>query len=76
MAFVQIQQILLFLIISSVRGELRFLALGDWGGMILYPYTTLYETAVSKSMGKIAEQLGTHFTIGLGKKPIYIGYIT
>ena len=64
-------RIVLLLFLSSVlvvRGdELRFLVLGAWGGIELYPYTTIYETAVSKSMGKIAENLETQFTVALGR---------
>lgn len=63
-------RIVLLLFLSSVlvvRGdELRFLVLGDWGGIELWPYTTIYERAVSKSMGKIAENLETQFTVALG----------
>lgn len=48
--------------------ELRFLVVGDWGGESdWWPYTTPYETAVSKGMGKLAEQLGTQFTVALGR---------
>lgn len=69
-----VTQILGFLLISGISfghsGELRFLVLGDWGGMIFYPYTTLYERAVSKAMGEVAEQLGTQFTIALGNELI------
>jgi len=63
-------QLLLFLInVPLVRGdELRFFAIGDWGGIGWWPYTTLYERAVSKSMGKIAEKLGTQFIIALGRE--------
>ena len=69
MAVTQIQLVLLLLSVTFVRGdELRFLVLGDWGGMEWYPHTTGIETAVSKGMGEIAERLGTQFTIGLGKK--------
>ena len=36
--------------------ELRFLVVGDWGGESdWWPYTTPYETAVSRGMGKIAQ---------------------
>lgn len=51
--------------------ELRFLVVGDWGGIPWWPYTTPYETAVSRGMGKIAEQLGTQFTVALGRKEFY-----
>lgn len=72
-------QILGFLLISGIslghNEELRFLVLGDWGGMMLYPYTTLYERTVSKTMGEVAEKLGTQFTIALGEEPILLqGY--
>ena len=69
MAVTQILFLYILLIVTFVRGdELRFLVLGDWGGMEWYPHTTGIETAVSKGMGKIAERLGTQFTIGLGKE--------
>ena len=48
-------------------GELSFLALGDWGGNELWPYTTLFEKAVSKGMSKIAENLETQFIVALGR---------
>ena len=44
---------------------------GDWGGMPWFPYTTPYETAVSIAMGKVAQELGTQFTVALGKKKIH-----
>ena len=68
MAASRIQLLLFLSSVMLVRGdELRFLALGDWGGIQLWPYTTLYERAVSKGMGKVAENLGTQFTVALGK---------
>lgn len=61
--------VIFLLSFTLVRGdELRFLVIGDWGGIPFLPYTTPYETAVSKGMGKIAEQLGTQFTVALGRK--------
>jgi len=69
MADTRIQLVIFLLSLSLVRGdELRFLVIGDWGGMPIWPYTTPYETAVSKGMGEIAQQLGTQFTIALGRK--------
>lgn len=47
--------------------ELSFLALGDWGGIELWPYTTLFERTVSKGMSKIAENLETQFIVALGR---------
>lgn len=64
---IRIQLVTFLLSLTVVRGdELRFLVIGDWGGIPFWPYTTPYETAVSSGMGKIAQQLGTQFTIALG----------
>ena len=69
MASTRIQLLIFLLRFTLVRGdELRFLVIGDWGGVPFWPYTTPYETAVSKGMGKIAEHLGTQFTVALGRK--------
>lgn len=66
MAVTQIQQFFLLLSVTFARSdELRFLVLGDWGGMELSPYTI--ERAVNRSISEVAERLGTHFTIALGK---------
>lgn len=66
---IRIQLVAFLLSLTVVRGdELRFLVIGDWGGIPLWPYTTPYETAVSSGMGKIAQQLGTQFTVALGRK--------
>lgn len=68
MAVTQIQQFFLLLSVTFARSdELRFLVLGDWGGMELSPYTTGIERAVNRSISEVAERLGTHFTIALGK---------
>lgn len=74
MTVTQIQLLLLLSSMMLVGGsdELRFLVLGDWGGEESEPYTNPYETHVSKSMGKIAQQLGTQFVIGLGMKLILL----
>lgn len=73
-------QILVSLLASSVTlvrcEELRFLVVGDWGGESdWWPYTTPYETAVSRGMGKIAEQLGTQFTVALGRHEVCFCYL-
>ena len=59
---------MIFLLSATVvrSDELRFLVVGDWGGMPLWPYSTPYETAVSHGMGKVAQALGTQFTVALG----------
>ena len=69
MAGTRIQLVIFLVSLTSVRGdELRFLVIGDWGGIPFWPYTTPYETAVSRGMGEIAQELGTQFTVALGRK--------
>lgn len=46
--------------------SLRFLALGDWGGLPSWPYTTPLEIAVGEQMGRIAKTNKTSFTVALG----------
>ncbi|XP_070563367.1 tartrate-resistant acid phosphatase type 5-like [Ptychodera flava] len=61
--------LLSFLIgISAVSSEnaLRFTALGDWGGIPIFPYTSPFQIAVADTMGKVANALGSEFTIALG----------
>lgn len=72
MAATQIQLVTLLVSFTLVCGdELRFLVVGDWGGGDWWPYTTPYETAVSRGMGTIAEKLGTQFTVALGRDEFY-----
>lgn len=46
--------------------SLRFLVLGDWGGLPFYPYGTPIEFAVGYQMGSIARSYKTSFTLALG----------
>ena len=46
--------------------SLRFLALGDWGGLPFWPYATPLEKAVGEQMGRIAKTNKTSFTVALG----------
>ncbi|XP_013379887.1 tartrate-resistant acid phosphatase type 5 isoform X1 [Lingula anatina] len=46
--------------------SLRFLAVGDWGGLPSKPYTTHIETSVAHAMGKTAAKYQTKFTLALG----------
>ena len=76
MAATQIHLLIFLLTVTLVHGdELRFLVVGDWGGIPFWPYTTPYETAVSRGMGKIAEKLGTQFTVALGRNESYFKII-
>ena len=46
--------------------SLRFLVLGDWGGIPTHPYYLPVEKAVGKQMGAIAEDYQTSFILALG----------
>ncbi|XP_078371357.1 tartrate-resistant acid phosphatase type 5-like [Oculina patagonica] len=74
MAGTQIHLVIFLLSFTLIRSdELRFLVVGDWGGMPVWPYTTPYETAVSRGMGKTAEKLQTQFTVALGDNFYFTG---
>ena len=55
----------------ATESELRFIFMGDWGGILLWPYKTKIESAVAKEMGKISDQFGSNFTVALGKCAYY-----
>lgn len=46
--------------------SLRFLAVGDWGGIPLFPYDTPIETAVAKQMAAVTERYDSSFNLALG----------
>lgn len=61
------------LIHSGNRSSIRFLAIGDWGGLPYPPYITPIEKATAVEMGKIAEQMGADFILALGDNFYYKG---
>ncbi|CAH1249452.1 ACP5 [Branchiostoma lanceolatum] len=48
------------------QASLRFMVLGDWGGIPLYPYRTGVEKDVAARMGKVADSMDYKFVLGLG----------
>ncbi|XP_061737365.1 tartrate-resistant acid phosphatase type 5a [Nerophis ophidion] len=50
----------------SNRTSIKFLAIGDWGGLPHPPYITVVQTATAQEMSKIAHQVGTDFVLALG----------
>jgi tartrate-resistant acid phosphatase type 5 len=50
----------------KTNNEVSFLVIGDWGGLPVYPFRTLIEEAVSKTMNSIAQQYDTKFQLALG----------
>ena len=51
-----------------VSGEntLKFLVVGDWGGMDIAPYYTAAQLKVARQMGRTAEKIGSDFTVSVG----------
>ncbi|XP_030637705.1 tartrate-resistant acid phosphatase type 5a [Chanos chanos] len=58
---------------GSNRSAIRFLAVGDWGGLPYPPYITPIEKATAQEMGRVAEQMGADFVLALGDNFYYKG---
>lgn len=55
------------------RTSIKFLAIGDWGGIPYPPYITAVQKATAKEMSKVAEQMGADFILALGDNFYYVG---
>lgn len=58
---------------TGARHGLRFLALGDWGGVSNPPYHTAREVATAAEMGRTAAARGADFVLALGDNFYYSG---
>uniref|UniRef100_A0A672JEF5 Tartrate-resistant acid phosphatase type 5 n=2 Tax=Salarias fasciatus TaxID=181472 RepID=A0A672JEF5_SALFA len=58
---------------STNRTSIKFLAVGDWGGVPYPPYITAVQKATAREMSKIAEQMGADFILALGDNFYYKG---
>ncbi|XP_076027564.1 tartrate-resistant acid phosphatase type 5-like [Genypterus blacodes] len=47
-------------------GALRFVAVGDWGGLPVPPYCSPHEEAVAAEMDRLAQTVGLDFVLSLG----------
>eukprot|EP01116_Phalansterium_solitarium_P013614 TRINITY_DN3100_c0_g1_i1.p1 TRINITY_DN3100_c0_g1~~TRINITY_DN3100_c0_g1_i1.p1 ORF type:complete len:307 (-),score=99.68 TRINITY_DN3100_c0_g1_i1:168-1088(-) len=55
-----------FMALSCSAQELKFVAVGDWGGQSNAPYTTSIQLQVAAQMGETAAAFGSQFTLGIG----------
>lgn len=59
--------------LAGNRTSIRFLAIGDWGGLPYPPFTTIVQKATAQEMSKAAEQMGADFIVALGDNFYYKG---
>uniref|UniRef100_A0A3Q1KC68 Tartrate-resistant acid phosphatase type 5 n=1 Tax=Anabas testudineus TaxID=64144 RepID=A0A3Q1KC68_ANATE len=55
------------------RTSIKFLAVGDWGGLPYAPYVTAVQRATAREMGIVADQMGADFILALGDNFYYKG---
>ncbi|KAK2815709.1 hypothetical protein Q5P01_026176 [Channa striata] len=55
------------------RTSIKFLAVGDWGGLPYPPYVTAVQETTAQEMGVVAEQMGADFILALGDNFYYKG---
>lgn len=58
---------------STNRTSIKFLAVGDWGGVPYPPYITAVQKATAREMSKVAEHMGADFVLALGDNFYYKG---
>lgn len=62
-----------FFVFKGNGSSLRFLVVGDWGGVPNAPFVTPIEWATAQEMGRTAQQLGADFVLALGDNFYYKG---
>lgn len=50
----------------SDENTLKFLVIGDWGGMDTWPYYTYSQLGIAYQMARTAEEVGADFTVSVG----------
>ena len=65
--------ILYFSKLGCKAESLKFLVIGDMGGLPTFPYTTPVEIGTAKEMAKVAKQYSPEFIMELGDNFYYDG---
>ncbi|RUS81864.1 hypothetical protein EGW08_010387 [Elysia chlorotica] len=58
---------------SNAVDSLRFLIIGDMGGLPISPYSTYFERCTAKEMGNVADRYAPQYIIGLGDNFYFTG---
>ena len=56
----------IFYLGSYAVDSLRFLIIGDMGGLPIYPYYTYFERCTAEEMGKVADRYAPQYVLELG----------
>lgn len=59
--------------LTENRTSIKFLAVGDWGGVPYPPFITPVQKATAREMSTVAEQMGADFVLALGDNFYYKG---